>query len=92
MNVAELTEEHIGWLIQVTEPPPESPSALPGPPHRSFALLKIRGPWTVDGVTRVGLLAPADPPWAGQEYIYPAETPCEVLRQVRKPRKRRRSA
>jgi hypothetical protein len=85
MNVAALTEEHIGWMIQVTEPGPLFC-------HRTFVLLKIRGPWTVDSVTRVGLLAPAGPPWAGQEYIYPAETPCEVLRQVRKPRKRRQSA
>lgn len=88
MNVTELTGEHIGWLIKVTEPDPHPL----GPPHRSFVLLKIRGPWTVNGVTRVGLLAPADPPWAGQEYIYPAETPCELVRQARKPRKRRRSA
>jgi hypothetical protein len=83
MNVAELTDEHVGWLIQVTEPDPHPL----GPPHRSFVLLKIR---KAEGWNKVGLLAPADPPWAGQEFIYPAETPCEVLRQVRKPRKRRR--
>jgi hypothetical protein len=82
MTVADLTADHRGWMIRVEEPDPVFR-------HREFVLLSIRGPWTVDGVTRVGLLAPADPPWAGQEHIYPADTPCQVLRQVRRARKRR---
>ena len=84
--VAEITDDHRGWLIQVEEPAPVL--------RRSFVLGKGFGSgvrrWQHEGVEWVGLTDDVRSPGVvGTERIYRADTPCALVRQVTKPRRRR---
>lgn len=86
MTVAELTEEHHGWLVKVYEGRPGLIF------HRTFVLGKGFGcgvrQWEVDGVKFVGLVDDQRSPGiVGTERHYLADTECELLRQVKKPRR-----
>ena len=76
LTVADLTEEHRGWLVKVE--------------GRTFLLARARGHATVrrwttpDGEARVGLLSTEgrETGWAGTEHHYPATTPAELVRRA----------
>ena len=94
MTVGDLTTEHHGWLVRVDEP--DEPSAIFPLRHRSFVLGKGFGSgvrrWELDGVTMVGLTDDVRSPGVvGTERIYSADTPCELVRRVKKVRESRRS-
>ncbi len=86
-TVGDLTQDHIGWLIQVAEPS-TPPGHLPGPPHRTYVLGGIRQ-WEWQGHDNVGLLDTSDARGAirGTERRYDPATPCVLVRQVKKPRR-----
>jgi hypothetical protein len=89
-TVADLTDEHRGWLVKVDELPSDSLFPLR---HRSFVLGKGFGSgvrrWEHEGVQMVGLTDDVRSPGiVGTERAYPADTPCELVRQVKKPRRR----
>lgn len=92
-TVSDITEDHRGWLIKVIEPPSDHP--LGGPSHRSFVLGNGFGEgvrhWTrPDGTEWVGLTDDdRRGPFVGTERIWPADTPCELVRLVTRRRRRR---
>lgn len=79
-TVGDLTPDHIGWEISVAD---ENPVVA----RRRFVLAGHRA-WTYEGRVRVGLLdkAGAYGNVIGTERHYDADTPCELLRQVYRPR------
>lgn len=84
-KVADLTDEHRGWLINVEEPYPVR--------RRGFVLGKGFGSgvrrWKYEGVEMVGLTDDQRSPGiVGTERIYRADTPCELVRQIKRPRKK----
>jgi hypothetical protein len=83
MTVGEITEEHYGWIVAVDD---SRPYTRP----REIDLLSHRS-WTYQGKDKVGLVdaSSATGRIRGTEYHYPANTPCHVVRQWRKPRKKR---
>lgn len=85
-TVGNLTDEQRGWVIRVEEPAPLL--------HRSFVLGKGFGSgvrrWTYEGVEMVGLTDDERSPGiVGTERIYRADTPCELVRQIKKPRRKK---
>lgn len=84
-TVADLTDDHIGWMVKVAEPLPLR--------HRTFTLGKGFGScvrrWTHEGVDYVGLTDDDKRPGiVGTERTFIADTPCELVRLVKRPRKR----
>lgn len=84
--VGDVTDEHRGWYLRVTDP--SRPSG-----YDYFTLGKGFGSgvraWTCEGVEMVGLTDDQRSPGiVGTEHIYRADTPCELLRQVKSPRKK----
>src|SRR6476469_1156625 len=99
-TVADITNDHQGWMIQVYQPMHTEDGRCLVRPHVTFTLGKgfTRGPsqgcvrqWTrPDGTKWVGLTDDETGPGiVGTEHMYPAGTPCELLRQVTRTRKRR---
>lgn len=88
MTVADLSVEHHGWLLKVADPDPVLR-------YRTFVLGKGFGcgvrRWTApDGAEMVGLTDDErDGPFIGTERIYPASTPVELVRQIKRARRRR---
>jgi hypothetical protein len=89
-TVADLAEAHHGWLIRVHE------AINPQIPCRTFVLGRGNGSgvrrWTrPDGQDMVGLVDESDkrPGVVGTERTYQADTPCDLIRQVKKPRRKR---
>jgi hypothetical protein len=85
LTVADVTDEHRGWELRVDEPEPLR--------RRYFVLGKGFGSgvrrWTHSGIEYVGLTDDVRSLGVvGTERIYPADTPCELVRQVVKRRKR----
>jgi hypothetical protein len=85
MPVSALTEDHVGWEIRVADPDPVIK-------RRIFVLGGLRT-WTYNEKTTVGLVDTTDAwgPIKGTERHYAPETPCELLRQIKKPRPRRKA-
>ncbi|MFF4777606.1 hypothetical protein ACFY05_32585 [Microtetraspora fusca] len=85
-TVADLTPDHIGWLITVADPNPVID-------HRTFKLVGLRS-WTYDGQQIVALVDPTDktPGTIGTERHYAPETACELIRQIKRTRVRRKRA
>lgn len=85
-TVGDVTDEHRGWELRVDEPEPIR--------RRFFILGKGFGSgvrrWTHEGVEYVGLTDDVRSPGVvGTERIYRADTPCELVRQVKTRRARR---
>lgn len=92
MTVAEITDEHRGWLLKIEELS-LSPFA---PRHRSFVLGKGFGSgvrhWTYEGTEYVGLIDDNKSRGVvGTEWTYKADTPCELVRLVTKQRRRKQA-
>jgi hypothetical protein len=83
MTVDELSSEHLGWEIKVKD-------SNPVIDHRTFVLIGLRK-WSYQGETTVALVdaSEARPGVIGAERHYAPETECQLLRQLRKPRRRR---
>lgn len=84
--VGDLTDEHQGWYIRVDDP--ERPSRFD-----HFTLGKGFGSgvrrFTYNGVKWVGLTDDKRSPGVvGTERIFRADTPCVLLRQIKRPRKK----
>lgn len=88
VTVDELTDDHIGWYIKVID------NELYVGSHRCFELAGIRK-WTNDDGPQVGLIDKNNGELhraiLGTERRYSPDTECELLRQVRKPRRQRRT-
>jgi hypothetical protein len=82
-TVADLTDEHIGWEIRVSEPGQWID-------RRYFLLGAIRR-WEYEGEARIGLLDKdtASRPFIGTERVYAPDTACSLVRQIKKSRQRR---
>lgn len=83
--VGDLTDEHRGWIVKVAV----FDHLIP---HRTFALSRHRRGcvrrWVCDGVAMVGLLDDHRASGViGTEHIFPASTPCELVREVRSSRR-----
>lgn len=88
-TVADLTDEHIGWYMQIELTP--IPGDLFQKFHRSIELGEVRR-WEYRGEDRVGLLDVSSkrPGIAGTEYHdFKNDAKVILLRQVRKPRRKR---
>jgi hypothetical protein len=84
-TVADITIEHYGWIIEV-------PDANPVIDHREIYLLEHRT-WEYQGEKKVGLVSKEfERKFRGTEYHYPAETPCKLLRQWRKPKRAKKNS
>jgi hypothetical protein len=84
-TVGDLTDQHRGWQINVIEP-----ESIAG--HRMVDFDGLRR-WTYEGTEMVGLLCKEyDRPYKHMERAYSAETPCQLLWQIRKPKPRKRVA
>lgn len=99
-TVADIRTDHVGWMIKVHQPLHTDDGRHLINPHRTFTLGKgfTRGPsqgcvrqWTrPDGTTWVGLVDDETRPGiVGTEHMFPADTPCELVRQVKKTTRRR---
>jgi hypothetical protein len=79
-TVADLTEEHVGWEIQVADPDIY---------RRTIVLAGLRTR-TNEGRTRIALLdsSEAGGPLLGTEREYPPDAACAVLRKAKRPRRR----
>ncbi len=85
-TVADITDEHNGWIIAVHDPLPATNN------EREIYLIGHRA-WENDEGPQIGL---TDKEWdnpriRGTEYQYSATTPCRVVRQWHKPRKGKKS-
>ncbi|TMR13811.1 hypothetical protein ETD86_30060 [Nonomuraea turkmeniaca] len=81
--VGELTDAHLGFEVRVTDG-----DGWLG--YRDVILIGIRS-WTHEGTPMVGLTDAnvGDRPFQGCERIYPASTPCTLLRRLTPSRRRR---
>jgi hypothetical protein len=98
-TVGDIQPHHVGWLVKVQHERTQAGFFISS--HDTFVLGKgfTRGPsqgcvrkWTrPDGSDWVGLTDDdTEPGIVGTEHHYSAETPCELVRLVKKPTRRRR--
>jgi hypothetical protein len=95
VTVCDLTAEDAGWLVKVFRERRDDHGFLISQ-HETFTLTRKRPvrTWTLaDGTSWVGLTDDDSHGCViGTEHIYAAETPCELVRQVRKSSRRTRSS
>jgi len=87
LTVADLTEEHIGWYMKIDTPP--VPGSLLHITHKHIELGGIRR-WEYQGLACTGLLdvSTKGPGIVGTERQFSASAKVELIRQIKKPRRR----
>lgn len=88
LTVADLTDEHYGWYMRIEVQP--DPDAIFQRFHREIELGGIRR-WNYMGEQKAGLLdvSTAAPDIAGTERQFRPDAKVELIRQLRKPRRKR---
>lgn len=82
MTVAEITAEHYGWIIAVED------DHLGYVHEREIYLINHRS-WEYQKQQKVGLTSKEfERNFRGTEYQYTAATPCRIVRQWEKPRRK----